>query len=311
MDHLTIDPKSGRYKYRRRVPKDLKGILGKSEFSISLRTSESHEATRQYQQVHKDVEAQIAAARTIDPEMVDYEATVTTLRQRGLILGKPSDMGPVRFEDNPDQFIKYTDAALSAKSDDEEDRILNAKFYGFQKPPVRLNEVKEAYLRDRADADNSKDLEKQTDLVCRLITEVTGDKNPALISIDIDVAYAFRDHMMSTGRAWGTVKRRISTMKAVVNFGIQRFSVVGYMNPFSSLSVPRGAEDRAERDKRAPLSGDEIHLCATFVQQMNQDLADLWVLMAFTGAQKNSPALNGVTWRLITHFLTFISGQTP
>jgi hypothetical protein len=36
MDHLARDSKSGRYRYRRRVPGELIRLIGKREFSVSL-----------------------------------------------------------------------------------------------------------------------------------------------------------------------------------------------------------------------------------------------------------------------------------
>lgn len=40
VDYLVKDSRSGNYHYRRRVPKDLKPVLGKTEISRSLRTKD-------------------------------------------------------------------------------------------------------------------------------------------------------------------------------------------------------------------------------------------------------------------------------
>jgi hypothetical protein len=43
MDYLAQDPKSGRYRYRRRVPRELVKLIGKREFSISLTPVNRHQ----------------------------------------------------------------------------------------------------------------------------------------------------------------------------------------------------------------------------------------------------------------------------
>ncbi|MFD0980558.1 DUF6538 domain-containing protein [Tropicimonas aquimaris] len=52
MDYLTTNRKSGKYKYRRRVPQELVATIGKREFSVSLRTSNAAEAARMYPEIH-------------------------------------------------------------------------------------------------------------------------------------------------------------------------------------------------------------------------------------------------------------------
>jgi hypothetical protein len=53
MDYLARDSKSGRYRYRRRVPNELIKLIDKREFSISLKTTDQRMALERYERVHK------------------------------------------------------------------------------------------------------------------------------------------------------------------------------------------------------------------------------------------------------------------
>ena len=294
MDYLAQDPKSGRFRYRRRVPREIVKILGKREFSISLKTTDQRIALERYEAVHQDVEAEIQAARAIDPEEADYRASVQTLRKYKLASPTTRAVAPVKFEQDPERFRLFTEAALRAPVH-EFDQIVEAKFFGLQEPPTRLSKAVDAYLQEHKDADNERDLRKQTNLAIDLITEVVGHRDPEVESIDIEAAYAFRDRLRARGSSRGTIQRRINTIRAVLNFAKQRFQLTDYVNPFSRLEVPKTASDRRARDSRLPLTIDEIARCNSFMMSKNKDIADLWIMMMFTGARPRE--LLGLEWQ--------------
>jgi integrase len=294
MEYLAQDSRSGRFRYRRRVPGELIKVLGKREFSISLKTTDQRLALERYDRVHREVEAEIEAARAIDPANADHRAALQTLRKHGLVAPTVRSLAPVTFEADPETFMNFTDAALRAP-DCEFDRIVEAKFFGVQEPPLRLSKAVSAYLDEHRDGDNESDLRKQTKLVVDLIKEVTNETDPLVEAIDIDVAYAFRDAMRAKGSARGTIKRRINTIRAVLNFAKQRFQFTTYVNPFSGLDVPRTASDRRAKDSRLPLTVEEIRRCNPYVMSKNSDIADLWILMMFTGARPRE--LLGLEWQ--------------
>lgn len=294
MEFLAQDSRSGRYRYRRRVPGELIKVIGKREFSVSLKTKEQRLALERYDRVHREVEAEIEAARAVDPADADHHATLQTLRKHDLVAPTVRSLSPVTFEADPITFAKFTDAALRA-SDREFDRIVEAKFFGVQEPPLRLSKAVGEYLDEHRDGDNESDLRKQTKLVVDLIREVTKETDPLVEAIDIDVAYAFRDAMRAKGSARGTIKRRINTIRAVLNFAKQRFQLATYANPFSGLDVPRTASDRRAKDSRLPLTVEEIRRCNPYVMSKNNDIADLWVMMILTGARPRE--LLGLEWQ--------------
>jgi integrase len=294
MEYLAQDSKSGRYRYRRRVPGELIKLIGKREFSISLKTTDQRLALERYERVHREVESEIEAARAVDPADADHRATLQTLRKHDLVAPTLKSLAPVTFQADPETFKKFTDAALRAP-DHEFDRIVEAKFFGVQEPPLRLSKATQAYLDEHRDGDNENDLRKQTKLVVDLVREVTKESDPLVEAIDIDVAYAFRDAMRAKGSARGTIKRRINTIRALLNFAKQRFQLTAYVNPFSGLDVPKTASDRRAKDRRLPLTVEEIKRCNPFVMAKNADIADLWTMMMFTGARPRE--LLGLEWQ--------------
>ena len=225
MEYLAKDSKSGRYRYRRRVPGELTKLIGKREFSVSLKTNDQRVAMERYKTIHREVEAEIEAARSIDPADSDHKSALQTLRKHGLVSPLVKSLAPVNFSADPELFIKFTDAALDAP-DYEFDQIVESKFFGLQKPPIRLSKAVTAYLNEHRDGDNERDLRKQTNLVVEIIKDVTKDPDPMVEAIDIDVAYSFRDLLRSKGLARGTIKRRIDTIRALLNFTKQRFQLV-------------------------------------------------------------------------------------
>lgn len=294
MEYLARDPKSQRYRYRRRVPQELVELLGKREFSLSLKTTDQRVALAKYEDVHRAVEAELEAARSVDPAEADYRASIQVLRKHKLVPPTVRSLQRVKFESDTETFSNFTDAALRSP-DREFDRIVEAKFFGLKEPPLRLSKVVDAYLDEHKDADNERDLRKQTSLVVTVVREVMREPDPLVETIGIDVAYSFREALRAKGAARGTILRRINSIRAVLNFGKQRFQLRNYTNPFSGLEVPKTSLDRRAKDSRLPLSLEEIGRCTPFMMSKNEDISDLWALMTFTGARPRE--LLGLEWR--------------
>ena len=60
--HLFHEKRSGIFRYRRRVPPELQGVLGKKMFDISLKTKDPEAARRKLDAVHREIEALLAKA---------------------------------------------------------------------------------------------------------------------------------------------------------------------------------------------------------------------------------------------------------
>ena len=290
LDYLTQDKKTGRYKYRRRVPTHLLEVVGKREFSISLKTTDPTVAAQKYREVHKRAEAILRKAAQKDVAEVRHQSTLEVLREAKLLEPGQKELSPVDFyRDNP-LFNRFTDAALELGEQgrwDEYDRLMEAQTKGLQKPRIKLSTAVEAYLAERSNRHNDKDLQKQTSLVSKHLCAVMSQIDPFVEDIDIDTAYGFRDAYRVEGKARSTIRRRIGTMKAVLTFAERRFELKAFKNPFNGLSVPSEDGDVSDKEARLPLSVDEIAKCLPHVRASNSVVSDVWTVLTFTGARPN------------------------
>ena len=62
VEHLHKEKRSGIFRYRRRVPPELQGVLGKKTFDISLKTKDAAAARVKRDKVHTEIEALLATA---------------------------------------------------------------------------------------------------------------------------------------------------------------------------------------------------------------------------------------------------------
>jgi integrase len=162
--------------------------------------------------------------------------------------------------------------------------MLKAMRDGVEKPELRLRDALAIYLDEKTDKFNFSDMLKQTTLAVGALEKIVGEKNPALIDITFDNAYAFRDHWIEAkGLTASTAQRRLNTIKAIFTFAIKRHQITGYHNPFAGVSV-KGANANAKAGRDA-LTMEEIRRCEPYVARCNQDVQDLWALLMFTGAR--------------------------
>ena len=95
LNYVTADSKSGILKYRRRVPSSLQLALGKKEFVISFKTKQHERVLQAYDQVHRQVERELAVAREKSPEQISYQATLIDLRKHDLVDPRAVASGPL------------------------------------------------------------------------------------------------------------------------------------------------------------------------------------------------------------------------
>ena len=81
----VVQTKTGTYTYRRRVPKGLREVLGKTEIKKTLGKSQS-QALKRYNAIHKEVEqllqsAQLTAASNVIAPKTDFEVHREALRR--------------------------------------------------------------------------------------------------------------------------------------------------------------------------------------------------------------------------------------
>lgn len=165
--------------------------------------------------------------------------------------------------------------------------------FGAERPPVTISNAVEAYLKDRELRSSYADLSKQVQLVASGLEDSMGQKDPAIHLIDEEVAYAYRDSLIAKGNSLGTVQRRVTTIKAVLNHGKKRFKLKDWDNPFNGLEMPED-DGLAGEQKRLPLSLDEIRKVRDQHESLNDDAKAVWHLMLFTGVRPNEA--RGLLW---------------
>ncbi|MBT2132698.1 tyrosine-type recombinase/integrase [Planktotalea lamellibrachiae] len=283
--HLRKENRSGVYRYRRRVPEDLRLAIGKTFLDRSLETKDENVAIQKRHVVHQEVERLFAELRKGGPDRLEYETSVTALKNLGLWGEGQSAQGPILWETAPAPvFQKMTDAILAENDPKKQDMLLKAKFAGVKPPDVRLDQAVEIYLDERA-GDNFPNLKKQTELAARVLCEVLGDQNPKLAEVTFKDAYKLRDSLLHQGKAPDTVKKRIGSLRAVYNVARRRLNQPNLLNPFESVSLPKAQRGGPAKEKREALTVDEIRKCTVEIARSNDEIKALWTLLVFTGAR--------------------------
>ncbi|SPF79166.1 Putative defective protein IntQ [Aliiroseovarius pelagivivens] len=283
--HLRKENRSGIYRYRRRVPEDLRLVIGKSFIDQTLETTDELVAVQRREEIHQKVQRLFAELRSKGTEKLEYQTAKETLKDLGVWQGAQSDMQPVLLDTStPPVFEKMTQAILAESDPKKQLLLMKAKFQGVKPPAIRLNEAVEVYLDERA-GDNFENLKKQTTLAARALCEAKGEDNPEIAEVTFDDAYKLRDTLLEAGKAADTVKKRLGSLRAVYNVAKRRLNLPQLVNPFGGISLPKGHKEGPAKEKRQALTVDEIKLCQPEINKSNEDIKDLWTLMIYTGAR--------------------------
>lgn len=218
-------------------------------------------------------------------------------------------IGPVDYQLEGGRFDAFTAAALAeadkltlqqarakfgeGKAATPSELLAKAQHFGVERPPIPLSEAVKAYLRDREGRSNYPDIEKQVGLVVAALGEVLGKADPTIAAVDRTAAYAFRDSLTVKGNSLSTVRRRITTIKAVLNHAERRFDLPNWRNPFNGIELPEDDGTTGE-DKRYPLTLEDIRKVRPAIARSNDDLQGIWHLMMFTGLSPDEA--RGLQW---------------
>ncbi|MEP5760883.1 MAG: site-specific integrase [Litoreibacter sp.] len=306
LKYVNPDKKSGILKYRRRIPKALQLALGKTEFVVSFKTDNHELALRMYDQVHRNVEIELNAAREKSPEAIAYQATLKDLQKHSLIENGATKVTAYSTETNEPTDIKAArvlhELAVSkgTKSnpdnwDDsgEFERIVAAKFGGLEKPRITLREAQRIYIKAKRRKPTVARIDGDTKRVVSYLCDLMNKEDPFLWEIDREVTRQFRDKMLNEGSSPATVMRRISSIKPIIQHIIREQLEDGLRNHFAELPVEELREEN-EKEKREALTVLEITKVIDKLGTKNRELQDLWVLLTFTGARGNE--ICGLAW---------------
>lgn len=288
--YMHCEARSGVYRYRRRVPSDLVRLVGKKKLDISLKTKDAAEAILRGQKQHSATEAEWARLRARGLDQVAYEVQRSEMRGLGLMAGNQPSAGPLA--DAGQKVSEAAWGALSAfgpvtpdsKAGREKVRMAEALVLGVNPPQPRLARAVEVYLEERG-GNNLGDLTKQVGVAVRALEAAMGKVNPVVTDIGHLDAYAMRNGLLARGQSPATVRKRIGTIKTVLNVAKGRLNLTDWENPFLKLTLPKGVKEVAAKDQRDPLTVDEIWRCRAALAGYNPQIRAIWDLMTLTGAR--------------------------
>lgn len=299
--------KAGSFQYRRRVPKDVAGVISKREFKKILGDSE-RSALAAYPQFHAQVEREISLARRQAGarshfDLTELEAYNLALRQFRPFLDEST---PDLHRDVMADHIggKYRIEPETGHPDitSAVDRHSVGILLGdgrYRPPEPTLTDALRLYLVERLgqegpDADAGAIVRVTRDV--GRVVEALG-RTPVLSSITREDARSVRDYLLNRIKKTGervspaSARRELNTIRAVINLAIteQLGLPASYDNPFNGLSTsgPRGgAAVQTEREKRLPLPPEVIaEVRHRLTSVANRDLGHIWRILEGTGAR--------------------------
>lgn len=299
---------SGSFIYRRRVPQDILGVIGKREFKPPLGDSEAT-AVRVYPRVHDYIEKQIASARrALAQEQAAVSGGATAVQRYEAARRSVEDMLAQGYsgltEDGARDIIAEGIAAKYpvdresgypvgvSEFDRERLRLLsNPKAV----PPRKtLGDAKHLYIRERLGGGQSAGHKKDVQRVERMVGYVQKalGRDPELEALTRDDGRIVRDFMLALTRPDGkakkpsSIKREINQLKAIINFAIEEFELTGRaINPFTKIEIP-GLDAEADDEQRDPLPEDVLlAVRGRMLTRAKPELGLIWRLLEGTGCR--------------------------
>ncbi|MER8473202.1 tyrosine-type recombinase/integrase [Mesorhizobium sp. M1328] len=299
--HIQKRGKAG-WRYRRKIPEELRAILGKREHLVPLGATEQ-EALKNYPKVHAEAEKLLLSAISskkahplnshlpltpleqfkwgqqhvrrlqLDPEWsgTDHEHDSEALR-RELIAEQIAAKYPIDDQGNPTG-ISSKDAAT-----------LRALMYGARQgqPAPTLADAKRLYLKERVGDDETKQMELER--VFKLVGEALG-KDRKLSTLKREDAKEVRDYMLD-GRKASSVDRYLNVVRAMINHAIREFDLAGVINPFMNLEAAPKDKAEPDKDKRRPFTQAEVTaITARIAYHAKPDLQHIWTILNGTGCR--------------------------
>lgn len=291
-DHLVLE--GGVWKYRRRVPVDLVGVLGRKQIKRSLKTKSRDLAVVRAASLDREVEAQWAAVRAgqaaevADDREKEFDAAVHFARTIGFEYRSASALAAMA---STEDLIDRIEAAVSAGAVRPQSRLVAAALMGtVDQPPLTLDRAFEKYEemtrteRLSYGEDQLRRWRNPRLLALRNFRSVCG--TPTLDQIDRSQALDFQDWWLAriedeglTGNAankdFGHLRKIFGTVNDKLRLGLD--------NPFGRLSVPQ-----ASKAAREPFDAEFIRekiLTAPALMELNADARWLIWMKADTGAR--------------------------
>ena len=295
---------NGWWHFRKVVPKDLRDVVGKTEWkrSLGLREGDKAKAVARAEQLNKEANAQIAELRrkkklagdpaVIAKEAAEWAAELELLDgQSGAVRQKVWSKGELLELDSQRDltFERIIDAAGTDFGWDEEGRPRaftpeqEAKLAVLEagkpvSPPLTIARARDLYVQDRyagkSDKAVTQGVDQFIDLAGNLVLhEIT---RPIVIKWLNDLA--LKNHQAS-----GTIRRRLTTLRAIFNHARDNYGVPGD-NPFARQKVPDVAPQGIPR---LPFHRTHFQLLDRHLQsgQVPDETRIILTLLRYTGCR--------------------------
>lgn len=309
------------FRYRRRVPKDLLEIIGKTELIAVLGQSRD-EALSAYPRIHGHFQKLLADAkrsRTIASlvhgpltERDRYDALIERVRDLGVLDPfNPAVSEEERFQRSmmaEHLAAKYPEdpetgrPAITNKDDAFIIRTLAAKAPA--KPAPTLDDAVKFYKTERIKGSDfeAKKTVQRIDRVVNRVRKTLG-RSPVLEELSREDARKVRDGILVEGLKPSSVKRELNIIKAIINHAITEMEL-RCKNPFEKLDIAGLDEDR-DLDNRDPFPADILAKVNVNVAAKAQpSLKLIWRILVGTGCR-----LAEVTGLRLADVV--LDGQTP
>ncbi|GEO84074.1 integrase [Ciceribacter naphthalenivorans] len=289
LKHIVVT-KAGTFHYRRRVPKDVATIIGKSEFKRLLGETE-REALKNFPKINALYEQLVAGARAASPE----NDALTALEIRRLAELRATELAAMKVYvggreltgADPEAAEVIRDSALSkGVSDPVERQAVNLVANGgnLPRPVPTVEDAKRLYLAEKVKGDiNERNRTLRLGRVMDILAHAVEASRP-LDKLTREDAREVRDHMLrDLGMKPGTVKRYIADIRSMVNLGLRENDMSSVGNPFNGLTI------RVETlvvDERHPIPEDMLPaIRETLSTNAGPDLWQLWRMLEGTGCR--------------------------
>lgn len=286
MELKHVDELSGgRKRFRRRFPKDVAPVVGKTFMQVAMKAREGAAMVQEHRALMADFDRQVSLARgesSLSPRaqwQVDRSEAEAML---SAISGLPDEND--RRDVLGEELIKAGYRSSLVRE------VLDPSVTG---PQHTLEDARQLYLKERIGDDRPKTV--RLDRICNRMVETLGSlKDFPLADLKREHARSLRDAMLAATKKDGqplsvsSVKRELNMVSAMVGHGIREFDLSDKLsNPFEKLDMPKAAQTVAARDDRDPLPADMILAMRRRLEVSckTPDLVRIWDLLAGTGCR--------------------------
>lgn len=287
--------RDGVYYYQRRIPRSLENRYPSKHVKLNLETTDASVALRKVSELNRRYEAEWSAL------LADPDASPKAAREQAKALLASYGLRP--FDQDNDEAaldafsapleearIAYAEGCEHVYRDAQPEHFLGpvetAALELLTTPPSdRMCDALRFYLEEHGKGKQKKFTEYATATVDLFISAV-GDKSlAALTRAD---ARRFRDHELARGSKTASVRRRLTTLRAILNKYILengdslKRQEISLSNPFSSLTIQGEGEDA---DSGTPLSYADWRKLEALCRQRDDDIRWMTALQLGTGSR--------------------------